>query len=195
MDKGKKKATLVMALIALLLLLSACGGSAPGSAGAANSSENANSGSSGSSESNSAQPQTNISLKDTEVAYGETVIALDQDIAEVAAALGDAEDVQESKSCLYEGMDKVFTYPDLIIHTYPDGDKDRVDAVEILSEKVAIASGIQVGDSREKLTTAYGSDLSEEGAELLRLERDAFGIDFYMADGNIEAIELYRQVD
>ena len=178
MDKGKKKATLVMALIALLLLLSACGGSAPGSAGAANSSENANSGSSGSSESNSAQPQTNISLKDTEV-----------------AALGDAEDVQESKSCLYEGMDKVFTYPDLIIHTYPDGDKDRVDAVEILSEKVAIASGIQVGDSREKLTTAYGRDLSEEGAELLRLERDAFGIDFYMADGNVEAIELYRQVD
>lgn len=71
------------------------------------------------------------SLKETQIQVGETVISLNEDMAEVQAALGESLDYSQTKSCLYDGYDKVYTYDQIIITTYPKENRDYVGGMEI----------------------------------------------------------------
>ena len=48
---------------------------------------------------------------------------------DVRAAMGEEDDYAEAISCVYQGMDKTFTYDNVIFYTYPDGEVDRLIAL------------------------------------------------------------------
>ncbi len=80
--------------------------------------------------------------------------------------LGDDYEYSESISCAYDGLDKIYTYENFSIYTYPDGDKDYVLEVEVLGGNYATDKGIKIGSSRADVIKAYGEKYFEDGALL-----------------------------
>ncbi len=57
---------------------------------------------------------------------GTTLDASSSSVEEALTALGDGYTYAEAVSCVYDGMDKTYTYPDAVVYTYPDGGTDRL---------------------------------------------------------------------
>jgi hypothetical protein len=94
---------------------------------------------------------------------GEISISLDSDIAPVLEVLGENYSFSEVPSCVYDGTDKIYSYSDLEIYTYPLNDKDLVDEIVLLSPRYATNKGIKVGDTVGDIVEAYGEDYVREG--------------------------------
>lgn len=95
---------------------------------------------------------------------------------DVRAALGEADEYAEAISCVYEGMDKTFTYGDTTFYTFPDGDTDRLMEVYCTGGDVTTAKGITFGASVAEIETAYGKDYTCSG-KLLTYELPVSGED------------------
>lgn len=55
-----------------------------------------------------------------------TEISGDTEVAVILDLLGDDYQYYEAISCVYEGMDKTYSYGDCVLYTYPDGETDRL---------------------------------------------------------------------
>lgn len=80
--------------------------------------------------------------------------------------LGDDYEYSESISCAYDGLDKIYTYDNFSIYTYPDGDQDYVLEVEVLGGSYETGKGIKIGSSRADVIKAYGDKYLEDGVLL-----------------------------
>lgn len=71
----------------------------------------------------------------------------------------------ESKSCAYDGMDRTYTYSNMIIKTYSKSDKgaEYINSIELLTSSVQTAEGIKVGSSKNDMIDAYGRGRSQFG--------------------------------
>lgn len=95
---------------------------------------------------------------------------------DVRAALGEAEEYAEAISCVYEGMDKTFTYGDTTFYTYPDGETDRLMEICCAGGDAATAKGITFGASVAEIEAAYGKNYIRSG-KLLTYALPASGKD------------------
>ena len=77
-------------------------------------------------------------------------------VTPVIAALGEGYEYHESASCAFEGLDKVYTYADIEIYTYPKGDEDYVLSVALRSDAVTTDKGLTIGSSCDEVLDAYG---------------------------------------
>ena len=121
---------------------------------------------------------------------GQVSIELDGDFALYKSKLGATKEYSESKSCLYDGYDKTYTYENLVIITYPIDGKEKVASITVLSEDVKHKLPISIGDSLDQIKSEYG----EENLNMTDgccIYEDDFGIAFYMADGVVVEIEIY----
>ena len=75
--------------------------------------------------------------------------------------LGKADSYYEVPSCAFEGMDKVYTYPNYEIQTYQDGDVDRIFSIYFLTDEIATTEGIKIGSTLEDVKKAYGENPQE----------------------------------
>ena len=84
-----------------------------------------------------------------------------------------------SKSCAYDGMDRVYQYEDFILYTYSNSNKGKeyVNGITFLTDKVKTKEGIQIGSSLEKVekkykngTEEYGIYTYEKGDSCLQIE-------------------------
>ncbi len=82
-------------------------------------------------------------------------ISVDMDMAEVLTALGEPVKYEESNSCAFVGLDKVYTYPGFTIQTRPDGEKDYVYIISFTDDSVNTNEGIYIGQSVEDVRAAY----------------------------------------
>jgi hypothetical protein len=82
--------------------------------------------------------------------------ALDTDIAPLIEILGDDYTLSSAPSCVYDGEDKTYDYGNIIIYTYPNGEKDIIWEIDIVGSEYPTAKGIKVGDSLEDINAAYG---------------------------------------
>ena len=86
-----------------------------------------------------------------------TEIAVNADAAPILAALEkELVSYDESPSCAFQGLDKVYTYPSFEIQTYPMGGKDYVYMIQILNDLVATPEGIRIGSTRDEVIAAFG---------------------------------------
>lgn len=99
-----------------------------------------------------------------------------EDAAPLMSVLGDDYQLSEAESCVYEGMDKTFDYGHSVVYTVPTGDRDLLDGLDLLDERIATARGIRVGDSRDAVLAAYGPQAGSE-SDLV-----------YNVSGNIEEL-------
>ena len=89
-------------------------------------------------------------------------IHMDQNMAEVLEQLGEPLGVFEAPSCAFDGIDRIFSFPGVQIHTYPDGDLDFVHTISIRDDSVTTMNGIFLGSSWEDVLAAYGDVYQQE---------------------------------
>ena len=88
---------------------------------------------------------------------GTTKIAINADVAPILTALGAWIDYDESTSCAFVGLDKIYVYPGFEIYTYPMEEKDFVHTIRLYDDTVATEKGIRVGSTKDAVTAAYGT--------------------------------------
>ena len=123
---------------------------------------------------------------------GECDVCPDQDMAEVLAALGEANSYFEAASCAFEGLDKMYTYSHFEIDTYPDGETDRISMIIFWDDLVSTAEGISIGSSFEKLQEVYGEDYTFEDGYYI-YEKNGAELCFLVSDDAVSSIQ-YRSV-
>ena len=84
------------------------------------------------------------------------IVAIDDNMADVLAALGEPLSFFEAASCAFEGMDKTYTYSGFVITTRPDGEQDYVNSIRLTDDSVVTAEGVYIGCSADDVTAAYG---------------------------------------
>ena len=141
-----KKRIVFILVITLLLSLAACGGSAA------------------------------LTESDLAIRIGGFTATPKTTMDDVRAALGEEDEYAEAISCVYEGMDKTFTYGEVTFYTYPDGETDRLMEVYCTGGDVATAKGVTFGATVAEIEAAYGSDYTRSG-KLLTYELPVSGED------------------
>ena len=94
-----------------------------------------------------------------------TALPVNADFAPSHEKLGEESSYFEAASCAFNGLDKTYTYGNVEIVTYPDGDIDRISSIRFLDENVATPEGIKIGSSTEEVVAAYGEDFEDNMGE------------------------------
>ena len=70
--------------------------------------------------------------------------------------LGEPTDYYEVQSCAFDGMDKIYTFDNYEVHTYPDNGTDKVLSIYFLNDQVSTTEGVKIGDSLSSMLEVYG---------------------------------------
>ncbi|MBR4706930.1 MAG: hypothetical protein IKP29_02610 [Pseudobutyrivibrio sp.] len=171
----KKRILILTMTAAIAMSLTACGGSSDTKVIEGNSA-------------NTAATTTTTSATGYVFNYKGTDIPVDAEAAPIIEALGEASSYFESPSCAADGIGKVYTYSDVEVETYPDGDVDKVLAVRLLNDTVSTAEGIDLSSSKDDIVAAYG-DATEETDRSLKYEKDGMSLVFIFGDNGLISIE------
>ncbi len=109
---------------------------------------------------------TKLTASDLALQIGGFTATPETTMDDVRAALGEADEYAEAVSCVYTGMDKTFTYDNMIVYTYPDGETDRLMEIYCDGGDAVTAKGITFGASVEEIEAAYGSGYTKSGTLL-----------------------------
>ena len=120
--------------------------------------------------------------------YQGTEIPVDADAADIIEALGEPNSYFEAESCAAQGIGKHYTYNDIEIETYPDGDTDRILYVMLKSDAVSTAEGINISSTKDDILEAYGEPTEEITGSLV-YEKDSMKLKFLFDGDSIISIE------
>jgi len=119
--------------------------------------------------------------------YRGTLIEMDRDMEELLPQLGEPLGIFEAPSCAFDGIDRIFGYRGIQIHTYPDGDIDRIHTVSFMDDSVTTMSGIRLGDSIADALGAYGNNYTQDtGMFIFTIDRTT--LSFFVEDDEISSI-------
>ena len=173
--------------LAMILALSACGGKEqPGSSGGGQPGQSGQT-------SQPAQPGQSAQPDGAGVAEyvfrsGDTVVSIDQDMAEVLAALGEPKEYFEAESCAFEGLDKTYTYSGFVITTRPDGEKDFVNSIALTDDSVTTPEGVYIGSPAADVAAAYGQSPGATDT-FLPYAKGNTALNFVLSGGKVISIE------
>lgn len=120
--------------------------------------------------------------------YEGTEIRLHADMAPILEKLGKPKKYTESASCAFEGLDKTYTFDSFVIQTYPQGDKDYVYCFWFVDDFAQTNEGIKIGDSQDKVETAYGAD-AFNGSNAYTLTKGDGVFTVIIKDGVVSSIQ------
>ena len=129
-------------------------------------------------------------INELTVTDGQATIAIDGLFGSVKDMLGEPLDYTESKSCLYDGYDKTYTYKNIIVITYPINNQEKVSSITILTEDVKHNLPVSIGDNIDAIKDAYSESNLDITSSCCIFE-DEFGVAFYLSDGVVTEIEIY----
>ena len=120
---------------------------------------------------------------------GAVEIKMGEEAKTVLAQLGaPVKPVFEIDSCAYQGKDKVYSYKDFEVSTYPKNGKECISAVVVTGASVATPEGIKVGTKAADVTKAYGASDGKYG--IYRYQKGNTELTFYTTTaGIVEEIE------
>lgn len=118
------------------------------------------------------------------VTYKNKKIMLNTNISAVAPALGSTTDYSEAPSCNYDGLDKVFTYGNVSIYTYPHSSGDLINEIEVNDASVSTDKGlVPIGKSMADIKAVYGEPSGVEGSTYKYANGNCYT--YFYADGDI----------
>lgn len=169
----------VLAVPGLILVMTACGGSPGGQAATAPS------------ETGGAAAGVPAQAEPAEYVFetAGTVVALDDDMAQVLAALGEPLSYFEAASCAFEGLDKTYTYSGFVITTRPDGDHDFVNSIRLTDDSIVTPEGLFIGCSAADVKAVYGEDPQTESEWVLGYTKGGSAMNFVLEDDKVVSIE------
>lgn len=103
------------------------------------------------------EPQANDDAPFAPMSVNGTEIAIDAKAAPVLAALGKEQAYEESPSCAFEGMDKLYVYSGFRVKTYSLGGVDYIHSVELTDDSLTTPKGLAIGAGVERVTALYGT--------------------------------------
>lgn len=118
---------------------------------------------------------------------GDFAVSIDQDMAEVLAALGEPQSYFEAASCAFEGLDKTYTYSGFQVLTRPDGEKDYVNSILLTDDSVTTPEGVYIGASAADVTAAYGE--GESLGSSLCYTKEGTVLSFILENDKVISIE------
>ncbi len=122
--------------------------------------------------------------------YKNTSVVPHAKMSDLAAGLGDPVNYAESESCLYQGLDKDYTYPGFKLRTYPEEGIDYVLNVMFTDDSVATPEGIMLGSTRDEVIAAYGSSYTEENGSTV-FTRGKTELRIRFTDDSVSAVEYW----
>lgn len=122
--------------------------------------------------------------------YNNTTVTPHAKMADLLNGLGDPASYEESPSCLYQGLDKDYTYPGFKLRTYPENEVDYVLNICFTDDSVATPEGIMLGSTRDEVIAAYGTDYTEENGSTVYI-RGNTELRFRFSEGSVSAIEYW----
>ena len=123
---------------------------------------------------------------------GTATVSIDQDMAEVLAALGEPKSYFEAESCAFEGLDKTYTYSGFVVSTRPDGEKDYVSSIVLTDDSVTTPEGVYIGSTAADVTAAYGESDSALDT-LLSYTKGGAVLNFILDGGTVISIEYLAE--
>jgi len=121
---------------------------------------------------------------------GSSVIHMDMEINQVIGLLGEPNAVFEQPSCAFDGIDRVFSFPGVQFHTYPEGDLDFVHTINIRDDSLTTVNGIFLGSSLGDVVSAYGNNYTHEFG-MFTFTRGLTSLSFLIEDDMVVGI-LYE---
>lgn len=143
-------------------------------------------------------PITSVTLPPEGVASGFTlpkndaIIYLNQNMADALAILGSPIGVHETPSCAFDGIDRIFGFPGLQIHTYPIREQDFIQIIRFTDDSIRTSEGIFLGSSWSNVLAAYGNDYVQD-FDWFTFRRGYTSLTFVVRDGTVMEI-LYELI-
>jgi hypothetical protein len=110
------------------------------------------------------------------------------DITEYTSKLGEPSGgYYEAKSCAFEGMDKFYYYDSVTLQGYQKDGNDKLYSITLMDDAVKTKEGVRIGDKKDKVVSAYGSDYTEADGQLL-YESGNTRLSFVMKDDEVQSI-------
>lgn len=122
--------------------------------------------------------------------YNNTTVTPHAKMSDLLNGLGDPASYEESPSCLYQGLDKDYTYPGFKLRTYPEDGVDYVLNICFVDDSVATPEGIMLGSSRDDVIAAYGSNFTEDNGSTV-YTRGNTEIRFRFSEDSVSAVEYW----
>lgn len=126
--------------------------------------------------------------------YNNTSVTPGAKMAELQNGLGEPVSYEESPSCLYQGLDKDYTYHGFKLRTYPENGIDHVLNICFTDDSVQTPEGITLGSALEEVVAAYGSGFTEENGSTV-YTKDKTELRFRFSDGCVIAVEYWAITD
>ena len=120
-------------------------------------------------------------------------IAVDDPAEPVLSALGEWSSYDESPSCAFEGLDKIYGYGSFEIQTYTEGGKDYIRAIYLIDDGCRTQRDIAIGDTAEAVKEAYGAP-THESASSLQYAGEGMTLTFLLRDGIVTNIQYLKDV-
>ena len=130
-------------------------------------------------------------LTQTEVNVDGIVVSIGDSMDSIRDTLGEIVDYSESKSCLYNGYDKIYTYEDVVIITYPMEDGEYIASITVSSKDVELGCGVSIGDTTEDIKASLGETNLIITQTCYMFEKDDFGIACYLEGDVVTEVEIY----
>lgn len=132
-------------------------------------------------------------MKIGEVSVKGEVFSAGSSFEPIKEKLGEPENYEESKSCLYDGFDKTYQYSDLAITTYPSKGKEFISSITLLNDtkELTYRSYVKLGTSKKELEKALQGKKYGTSPTCYQLEEDKIGFAFYFEGENVSKIEIY----
>lgn len=83
-----------------------------------------------------------------------------------SAALPEAESVYQVPSCAIEGTDNVYSYGDIEVTAFNDGNGEVIYSVYIADANTPTAEGLYIGDTLDQVIAVYGEDYTQENGQV-----------------------------
>ena len=120
-----------------------------------------------------------------------TTIAIDKEASAVLAALGQELSYEESPSCAFEGMDKLYVYSGFRVKTYSQKGIDYIYSVEILDDSLSTPEGLFIGDGEARVTELYGSPSEQNDAGMQYCSENTV-LQILLRDGVVTNIQYLK---
>ena len=140
----------------------------------------------------SKQSTESVKLDAKSVKIDGNIIKIDDNIKDVMKKIGETQDVEQAKSCLYNGYDKAYKYENYTIRTWPDGEDDYVNSIEIYASGIEIEKAVHVGDAIETVKKVYGDNPAFDTDTYSAYEDGDYGVAFYYENEKVNEIEIYK---
>lgn len=107
-----------------------------------------------------------------------------------SAALPEAESVYQVPSCAIEGTDNVYSYGDIEVTAFNDGNGEVIYSVYIVDANTPTAEGLYIGDTLDQVIAVYGEDYTQENGQVTYQKGDTLLV--IILDGDYVASVDFR---